>query len=99
LNAGLAIGTLKVLDKLRLSPLGPWHYLTYHKPFYFDVEPTRRALGWNPRYSNVEILTLAYDWFIREGRAQASAQAEKSGSSLHKGSVKQGVLRLLKKFG
>jgi nucleoside-diphosphate-sugar epimerase len=99
LNAGLAIGTLTVLDKLRLSPLGPWHYLTYHKPFYFDIEPTRRALGWSPRYSNVEILTLAYDWFIREGRAQANAQAEKSGSSLHKGAVKQGILRLLKKFG
>jgi len=26
-----------VLDWLRLSPLAPWHYLTYHKAFHFDV--------------------------------------------------------------
>jgi nucleoside-diphosphate-sugar epimerase len=95
LPVGLAVGTLAILDKLRLSPLGPWYYLTYHKPFYFDIEPTRRALGWTPRFSNVEIMTGAYDWFIREGRAQAG----QSGSSFHKGSVRQGILRVLKAIG
>jgi len=95
LPVGLAIGALTALDKLHLSPLGPWHYLTYHKPFYFDIEPTQEALGWTPRYSNQEILNNAYDWFIREGRAQA----KESRGSIHKGSVKQGVLRVLKAIG
>ena len=60
----LAIGTLTLLDKLRLSPLGPWHYLTYHKPFYFDINSTIKTLGWHPRYDNVSILTEAYNSFV-----------------------------------
>jgi nucleoside-diphosphate-sugar epimerase len=87
----LAIGILMALDKLRLSPLGPWHYLTYHKPFYFDIKPTMDALGWTPKYNNVTILTGAYDWFISSQR-----QAATGGMSFHKQSVKQGILRVLK---
>lgn len=90
----LAIGALATLDKLHLSPLGPWHYLTYHKPFYFDIEPVRAALGWEPKYSNQEILTKAYDWFVAR-RASAAASGRKS---FHKAPVKQGILRLIKKF-
>jgi nucleoside-diphosphate-sugar epimerase len=90
----LAIGSLTVLDKLRLSPLGPWHYKTYHKPFYFDVQPTKDALGWTPKHDNVAILTKAYDWFVTSrGDRHASA-----GTSFHKQPVKQGILRLLKKM-
>ena len=37
LPSGLTIKTLQTLDKLKLSPLAPWHYLTYDKPFHFDV--------------------------------------------------------------
>ncbi len=89
----LAIGALTALDKLGLSPLGPWHYLTYHKPFHFDIAPTKAALGWKPRYSNREILSTAYDWFVD------SRPRERSGAtSFHKAPVKQGVLRLLKKM-
>lgn len=89
----LAIGALTALDKLRLSPLGPWHYLTYHKPFYFDVRPTMEALGWKPKYDNVALLTAAYDWFVAGQGRQAA-----SGTSMHKRPVKQGILRLLKKL-
>ena len=92
LPVSLAIGTLTALDKLRLSPLGPWHYLTYHKPFYFDIKPTMDALGWMPKHSNVSILTGAYDWFVSGHHEAKSADAK----SFHKQSVKQGVLRLLK---
>jgi hypothetical protein len=58
------IGLLALLDRLNLSPLGPWHYRTYHKPFYFDSEPVTRALDWRPRHCNVEMLTASYDWFV-----------------------------------
>jgi nucleoside-diphosphate-sugar epimerase len=92
LPAPLAIGALTVLDKLRLSPLGPWHYLTYHKPFYFDIKPTMDALGWTPKYGNVAILTQAYDWFM-----SSQQQTQTSGRmSFHKQPVKQGILRILK---
>jgi nucleoside-diphosphate-sugar epimerase len=92
LPVGLAKVSLAILDKLRLSPLGPWHYLSYHKPFYFDVRPTMNALGWQPLYANIDILTEAYDWFVS---GQRNAQAE-LGASFHKRAIGQGILRLLK---
>jgi nucleoside-diphosphate-sugar epimerase len=92
LPIALAMGTLMVLDKLRLSPLGPWHYLTYHKPFYFDIKPTMDALGWAPKHNNVDILTGAYDWFVSARRRVEPT----GGMSFHKQSVKQGILRVLK---
>jgi nucleoside-diphosphate-sugar epimerase len=90
----LAIVALTTLDKLRLSPLGPWHYLTYHKPFYFDIRPTMDALGWKPKRDNVGILTDAYDWFVK-GRHHGTVHAS---GSYHKQPVRHGVLGLLKKF-
>ena len=92
LPAGLAIGSLLMLDKMGLSPLSPWHYLTYHKPFYFDSEPVYRALNWRPQYSNREMMTSSYDWFVQNA---ASLKAAKD-SSAHKSPVRQGVLRILK---
>jgi nucleoside-diphosphate-sugar epimerase len=88
----LAISGLTALDKLRLSPLGPWHYLTYHKPFYFDITPTMDALGWRPKYGNVEMLTGTYDWFLLARRQTETACVK----SFHKKPIKQGILRLLK---
>jgi len=92
LPVGLAIGTLRTADVLGLSPLSPWHYLTYHKPFYFDSEPVYRALDWRPQYSNREMMTSSYDWFI------AHQEKLKTGkdTSAHKSPVKQGILKLLK---
>lgn len=93
LPAGLTINTLRVLDWLRLSPLAPWHYLTYHKAFHFDVSPLL-ALGWKPRYSNDEMFRESWDWFVQhQDRLAAEADA-----SPHRSVVKQRVLGLLKKF-
>jgi nucleoside-diphosphate-sugar epimerase len=94
LPVGPSIALLTMLDKLGLSPLGPWHYLTYHKPFYFDSEPAYAMLEYRPQWSNVETLTAAYDWFLSEYKATA----QRGDASSHKSPVKQGVLALLKKL-
>lgn len=91
LPAAPAILALATLDKLGLSPLSPWHYRTYHKPYYFDSSPVTEALGWKPRFSNQELLTTTFDWFVKEG---ASAMAK--GGSAHKSSVPQGALKWLR---
>jgi len=91
LPVGLTIGLLRTLDVLRLSPLAPWHYLTYHKPFAFDPAPLL-ALGWKPRYSNDDMLRESYDWF-RTHRDEAAAGG---GGSPHRTRVPQRLLRLLK---
>ena len=83
---------LTILDKLRLSPLGPFHYLTYHRPFYFDSSPIHDALGWRPKYGNQDMLIGAYDWFVN----QYSESGASGGASLHRNPVKKGILKLVK---
>jgi nucleoside-diphosphate-sugar epimerase len=93
LPPALAINTLRVLDWLGLSPLAPWHYLTYHKAFYFDVQPLLQ-LGWKPRYSNDEMFRETYNWFLQnQGRLETEAAA-----SPHRSKVRQGFLGLLKRI-
>src|SRR5262249_45260385 len=91
LPAGVTIQTLRALDLVGLSPLAPWHYLTYHKPFYFDVSPLL-ALGWKPRYSNDDMFRESYNWFL----AHRDAAREDKGGSPHRKRVREGVLWLLK---
>ena len=91
LNATLAIGTLRVLDKLGLCPLADWHYLTYHKDFYFDVEKAKKDLGWQPKYSNLDTLIESYNWYL-EHRKDISKQF----GTTHRKSVRQRFLSLLR---
>jgi nucleoside-diphosphate-sugar epimerase len=93
LPEGLTIGTLRMLDLLGLSPLAPWHYLTYHKPFHFDVARLL-AMGWKPRYSNDEMFRESYDWFQKN---YDRLQAEKNASP-HRRPVRERLLWLLKKL-
>ena len=93
LPESLTIRTLQTLDFLRLSPLAPWHYLTYHKPFCFDVKHVL-DLGWKPRYSNDEMLRESYDDFL----AGKSERESTNAFSPHRKRVKESVLWLLKKM-
>lgn len=93
LPTGLTIGTLQLLDWMGLSPLAPWHYLTYHKEFYFDVDPLLK-LGWKPKYSNDEMFRESYDWFQKNYN---QLQAEKAGSA-HRRPVKEKLLWVLKQL-
>ncbi|SPE61070.1 conserved hypothetical protein [Verrucomicrobia bacterium] len=93
LPPALTINTLRLLDWLGLSPLAPWHYLTYHKAFYFDVQPLLQ-LGWKPRYSNDEMFRETYDWF-RQNPARLETDA---AVSPHRSIVRQRLLGWLRKL-
>lgn len=93
LPVSLAIGSLRLADSLGLSPLAPWHYLTYHKPFHFDLTSLKQ-LGWKPRYSNDEMLAESYDWFVENYEKQTI----EVGASAHRRQVREGVLWLMKKL-
>lgn len=92
LPESLTIGTLKIADRLGVSPLAPWHYLTYHKPFFFDVDPLL-AMGWRPKYSNQEMFRESYDWFV----SNREKLWELKGASPHRKPLKEGILSLLRK--
>jgi nucleoside-diphosphate-sugar epimerase len=89
----LTISTLRCLDWLHLSPLAPWHYLTYHKPFFFDVKPLL-DMGWKPQYSNDRMLAESYDWFLQHGEEKPRGDA----GSPHRKAVAEGILRIVRKF-
>ncbi|MDR1656046.1 MAG: NAD-dependent epimerase/dehydratase family protein [Deltaproteobacteria bacterium] len=91
LPEGLSIACLKILDQLRLSPLGPWHYLSYSKPFYYDVSHLL-DLGWQPKYSNDAMMEQSYDWYLAN---RDTLSQEKTGSP-HRRAIKQKILRVLK---
>lgn len=86
-----AMVLLALLDVLKLSPLSPWHYKTYHKAFYYDSSHVTEALGWQPRFGNQEMMLEAYKWFVSSDRNE-----KESGQSPHRSLLKQGALRILK---
>ena len=89
----LTNNTLKSLDLMGLSPLAPWHYLTYHKAFFFDVSKLLN-LGWKPKYSNDEMFRQSYEWFIANYN---KSFYEKEGSP-HRRPVKEKMLNVLKRI-
>ncbi len=91
LPTNLTINILKIADWLNISPLAPWHYLTYHKEFYFDVSHLIN-LGWDPTYSNDEMFRESYDWFIKN---ENSINFKGDGSA-HRKPVKEALLKVLK---
>ena len=86
----LAVNALRLFYHLRLSPLVPWHYLTYHRDCSFDVEPLL-ALGWRPRYSNADMLSESYDWYSQYGHVDGLASR-----SPHRAPLNQRALGIVK---
>jgi nucleoside-diphosphate-sugar epimerase len=91
LPAKASIGALRMADYLKVSPLAPWHYLTYDKPFYFDTKPLE-SLGWTSKYSNDQMFIETYNSFL------SNYQLKTESHSPHRKSISGGVLNLLKKF-
>jgi nucleoside-diphosphate-sugar epimerase len=90
LPKNLTINTLRILHAIKLSPLVPYHYMTYHTSCYFDVQPLL-DMGWKPRYSNQDMLRESYDWFMN-----VTKKSRHKNSSPHRSPLKQGILWLLK---
>ncbi|MGI9461039.1 MAG: NAD-dependent epimerase/dehydratase family protein [Alphaproteobacteria bacterium] len=91
LPIGLAKLVLLTADKLKLSPLGPWHYLSYHKDFYYDITHITKALGWQPKYGNVDMMVDSYRWYLKN-----YSSFDKTHQSTHRKPVPRGILSLAK---
>lgn len=93
LPATPAIWTLRVLEKLGISPLYKWVYETASKDSFLSIEKAERLLGYAPKHSNKDALVRNFDWFI-EHRGDFQ---NRSGVT-HRVPWKQGALGLLKKL-
>jgi nucleoside-diphosphate-sugar epimerase len=91
LPAGPASWAMKTAAGLHLAPFAPYHWLMYSKSLWFDIEHVQRALGWQPRFSNEEMLVDSYEWFLAHRARTADA-----GQSHHRTIAKQGALSAVK---
>jgi nucleoside-diphosphate-sugar epimerase len=89
---GPTVAMLKVLNRLNLSPLGPYHYRMLAANFVLDNSKIKRDLGWAPTRTNSEILRDAYKFYIDHYEAINNSH----GLSAHKSKAKAGILNLLR---
>ncbi len=85
------IWALRVLEKLKISPIYKWVYETAGKDSFVSIEKAEKSLGFNPQFSNQDALLRNYHWYLKS-RNRLSAQ---SGVS-HRVPWKQGIISLLK---
>lgn len=87
------IWTLRVLERLNLSPLYKWVYETASKDSFVSIEKAERVLGFQPKYSNKEALVRNYQWYIAN-----LDKFENASGVTHRVPWKQGILGLAKRF-
>jgi nucleoside-diphosphate-sugar epimerase len=87
------IWTLRILEKLNLSPLYKWVYETASKDSFVSIEKAEQVLGFRPKYSNKDALIRNYKWYVDNLHTFEHA----SGIS-HRVPWSQGVLRVAKVF-
>jgi nucleoside-diphosphate-sugar epimerase len=87
-----AMAALTFLEKLGLSPLAPWHYKTFHLPFFFDVSNLTQ-LGWKPRFSNDSMFENSYDSFKKW-----SSDTQEFTTSPHRSRLESRVLSSIQKL-
>ncbi len=93
LPAAPAIWTLRLLEKLNLSPLYKWVYETASKDSFVTVEKAQRVLGWQPKFSNKDALVRNYVWYIENLHT-----FEKQSGVSHRVPWSQGILKVAKMF-
>jgi len=93
LPAGPIIVALRLLEKLKLSPVYEWVYETAAVDSYVSIDKAEKVLDFEPRYSNRQALIRNYDWYVSH-----LAQFQTSSGISHRDPWKQGVIALGKNF-
>lgn len=93
LPAGPAIWTLRVLERLGISPLYKWVYETANKDSFVSIEKAERVLGFTPRFSNKDALIRNYQWYLDNLH-----QFENQTGVSHRVPWSQGILKVAKVF-
>ena len=84
--------TLALLEKMLLSPLYKWVYLTADKDSFVSVVRLKEATGWSAQFSNQDALIDSYRWYV----AHQDECAEAGMGVTHRVAWDQKVLGALK---
>ncbi|HET6441745.1 MAG TPA: NAD-dependent epimerase/dehydratase family protein [Phycisphaerae bacterium] len=91
--AGPVILALRLLERLRLSPLYQWVYETAARDSFVSIEKAERVLGFSPKYSNKDALVRNFHWYLAH-----LAEFQRTSGISHRTPWRQGILRLAKWF-
>ena len=86
------LAAMKLFHRLKLSPLGPYHYKMIAEDFVFDTARIKQRLGWRPTLTNEQMLWRAYQYYSEHRREIE----QRRDVSAHRQGAKMGVIRLLK---
>jgi nucleoside-diphosphate-sugar epimerase len=86
------LAAMQLAYKLKVSPLGPYHYKMIAEDFIFDTTRIKQELGWQPTLTNEGMLTLAYEYYAKNLREIAA----RKDVSAHNQAAEMGIIRLLK---
>lgn len=84
---------LRILEKLRLSPLYPWIYETASKDSFVSIEKASEKLGFTPHYSNRQALLRNYQWYLENFE-----RIQHATGVTHRVPWDQRILKLVKVF-
>jgi UDP-glucose 4-epimerase len=90
-----AILALKIAHKLKISPLGPYHYRMIAENFLFDTNKIKSSLGWSPTKTNEEMLFEAYKYY-KEDKEDMSNTIDHTSPHQHKADM--GIIKIIKYF-
>ncbi len=94
LPKGPTIAAMMLAHKLRVSPLGPYHYKMIAESFVFDTNKAKQELGWQPTMTNEAMLLRSYSFYKKHRQEIAS----RKDVSPHRKAADMGIIRLLKWF-
>jgi nucleoside-diphosphate-sugar epimerase len=86
------IAMMQLAHRLKVSPLGPYHYRMIAESFVFDTQRIRTELGWTPTLTNEEMMLRAFSYYS-ENRKAIHARTDVSA---HSKAAPMGIIRLLK---
>lgn len=92
LPKGPTIAAMMAAHRLRISPLGPYHYKMIAESFVFDTAAIKRDLHWRPTLTNEQMLLRAYAHY-RDHRREIEGRTDVSA---HRKPAGMGIIRLLK---
>jgi len=84
---------LKILNHLKLSPLYEGVFGIIDKDLNVSVDKIKRLLGWSSQKSNAQSLAAAYRWYQENYNEKVFKNGE-----INRGTLKQGILRFIKKI-
>ena len=88
------IVALRVLEKMKLSPLYKWVYETACEDSFVSIDKAKERLGFAPKYSNKDALLRNYEWYL----ANLGTFGGGGSGISHRKPWKQGVLGFVKLF-